>query len=532
MVLAPFLPAFPVLSPIRQFQVTWCSLIAVSLMVDFPRQLNFYRWFSSSGLEMAGFRGYGQTAGKFFGVLPAPKLSVTCMALSGVGLIASLLLACTNALADPRPFLALALFFYHCYVPQLYCEIHMVAHNTCLIPPALLVLLMSPDLAEPRVADGDAAVAQQWSLVLLRFVITSAYCSAALCKIWAGLARGVSWLSGATMQACIFEAIMGINLPRNAHMTFCIPTPFARVVQRWLFSKPTILGLMSIYGVFIELIAPVVLLVPALNAPFALAGLGLHYGIAYCQNIDFLPWWGPYYACFLFGDGALAADILGVGRAYAHAHPWCFGLGATYAAVHIAAMVVHRYFPGLDILPLSSFPMFSTPKNLSDGTFTHWAWLTEKEHQSGTLMNFAFPMHGRKHYVLPSELDSLPFKYLLFGDPRAPGAPKDSAPELTVYTNVVLTEALARVTGEMFEEWHSGPECYKDSAWAARMLALVDEAKEAFRDAPRRVPCEEPKTVPRGADGRSLLPYRPRGAGAGGKAQPLLLNYSDTMVGA
>jgi hypothetical protein len=327
----------------------------------------------------------------------------------------------------------------------------------------------------------------------------------------------------------MFEAIMGINLPRNAHMTFCIPTPFARVVQRWLFSKPTLLGLMSIYGVWIELIAPVVLLVPALNIPFALAGLGLHYGIAYCQNIDFLPWWGPYYACFLFGDRTLAADIPGVVRAYAQAYPWCFGLGATYAAVHIAAMVVHRYFPGLDILPLSSFPMFSTPKNLWDASFTHWAWLTEKEHQPGTLMNFAFPMHGRKQYVLPSELDSLPFKYILFGDPRAPGAPKDLAPELTVYTNVVLTEALAKVIGEMFEEWHSGPECYKDPARAARMLALVDEAKEAFRDAPRRAPREKPKAAPR-AD---LLPYR-AAVVAGGKAQPLLLDYSDTsrMIGA
>jgi len=328
---------------------------------------------------------------------------------------------------------------------------------------------------------------------------------------------------------------MGINLPLNAHMTFCIPTPYARVVQRWLFSKPFLLGLMSIYGVLIELVAPVVLLVPALNIPFALAGLGLHYGIAYCQNIDFLPWWGPYYACFFFGDQIVAADILGVGRAYAQANPICFGLGVAYATVHIAAMVVHRYFPGLDILPLSSFPMFSTPKNLWDGSFTHWAWLTEKEHQPGTLMNFAFPMHGRKHYVLPSELDSLPFKYLLFGDPRAPGAHKDLAPELTVYTNVVLTEALTRGIGEMFDEWHSGPDCYKDPARAARMLALVDEAKVAFRDAPRRTPCEETgaKAVTPGDCGRALL-HGALGAGAGGKAEPLLLNYSDAsrLVGA
>jgi len=95
------LAVFSGVSPIRQFQRIWCGLLAISFAVDFTSHLKFYRWFSTSGLEMAKVRGYGQSAGKWFGIIRAPKLSVPAMALSGLALIFSLLLACTN-LADPR----------------------------------------------------------------------------------------------------------------------------------------------------------------------------------------------------------------------------------------------------------------------------------------------------------------------------------------------------------------------------------------------------------------------------------------------
>eukprot|EP00928_Gymnodinium_smaydae_P033108 TRINITY_DN23809_c1_g1_i2.p1 TRINITY_DN23809_c1_g1~~TRINITY_DN23809_c1_g1_i2.p1 ORF type:complete len:393 (-),score=33.56 TRINITY_DN23809_c1_g1_i2:409-1587(-) len=367
----------------------------------------------------------------------------------------------------------------------------MVAHNTALMLPAMLICIISPDIVAPAVGNTAApALAQQWPIILLRFVITSAYCSAACCKVYSCYKNGVNWLGGATMQGCVFEAIMGINLPLNAHFTFWVPTPFARVLQRWLFRKPMLLGLMSLYGVIIELVAPAALFFPMLSLPFAILGVGLHYGIAYCQNIDFLPWWGPFYVCFLVGDiTSSIGDIFSIARAYLSEYPYGFSLGMAYVIVHVGGMIIHRYVRNIDMLPLSRFPMFDSPKNLWDGNLTHWAWLTEKEHQPGTLMTYAFPMHGRKQYVLPSELDTLPFKYLIFGNPPAAEAPVDAARPLTVYTNVVMTDALSKVVNQMFHEWHRGPEAYKDQTATALMLDLVDRAKVAFRDAPRKPVC-------------------------------------------
>ena len=44
------------------------------------------------------------------------------------------------------PALGLALVFYHLYFSQLYCEAHVGAHVTVLLPPALILLALSPAL--------------------------------------------------------------------------------------------------------------------------------------------------------------------------------------------------------------------------------------------------------------------------------------------------------------------------------------------------------------------------------------------------
>jgi len=479
-------PGFETATSIRQFQFIWCALVATSLSVDFPRQISYYKWFSNSGLELTQYRGYGQTASGLYGIIPAPKLSLIGMMMSGVGLICALLLACTS-LVDPRLCMCVALVCFHCYASQLFCEVHMVAHNTCLMAPVMLLCMASSDIVER--ADNLSSqhvLAQQWPLFLLRFVLTTAYCSAACCKIRSCFVNKVNWLSGSTMQGCLFEAIMGMNKSMDDHFTFWLPTPFCRYIQRWLFTQPRLCGLMSMYGVLIELIAPLVLLFPNLNLHFAVAGLGLHYGIAYCQNIDFIHLWGPFYAVFFVGSEAAAADILGVAQAYWQLYPVAFCLGLLYAFIHIAGMVIHRYYPSLDILPLSRFPMFDAPKNLWDPAMNHWAWLTEKEHMPGTLMTYAFPMHGRKPYVMPEELDLLPFKYCIFGDYKAPGTSVDEVRQMTIYCNVVINDRLQTAMDRMFDEWHRGAKMNEDQDAIAKMLSIVDEARAAFKECPRR----------------------------------------------
>lgn len=470
---------FRSLSCIRQFQILWCASIALSLLCEFPAHVRFYRWFHHSGLKMATVSGHGQSAGKFFGFIPSPRLSVSATAAVGACLISSLFLACTKVV-DPRICLGIALISHHCYISQIYAEVHVVAHNMALVPPALILCMVSPDIVQ-NAGEGTTAVLQQWPLFLLRFVITSAYCSAAVCKITKCFTDNADWSSGATMQAVMFEAIMGLNLPGGeaAHMTFSKPTPFSRALQRCLFCWPRLLGLMSLYGVVIELLAPLVLVFPILNLPFAVLGLGLHYGIAYLQNIDFITWWGPFYVVFIVGSGEHASQIQSMASAYAHAYPVGFALGLAYLALHLGGMVFHRIFPDIDMLPLSRFPMFDSPKNLWDPSKPHWAWLTDKKQQPGELMNFAFPC-CRPQHVLPSEMDLLPFRHLLFG--RA--SPTDTT--MTIHTNVEITSDLQDVLDRFWEEWQKGADKANDPATCAGTLELIDAAKAAFAKAKRR----------------------------------------------
>merc|ERR1711988_79047 len=166
---------------------------------------------------------------------------------------------------------------------------------------------------------------------------------------------------------------------------------------------------------------------------------------------------------------------------YARAHPVGFALGLSYIAVHIAGMIIHRLprFRDMDILPLSRFPMFDSPKNLWDPSKPHWAWLTDKKQAPGELMNFAFPM-CRPQHVLGSEFDMLPFRHLLFGKAKADDV------TMTIYSNVVITNELQAILDQFWSEWQKGADKANDPETCANMLELVDAAKAAFAKAPRR----------------------------------------------
>merc|ERR1719424_2709204 len=101
------------------------------------------------------------------------------------------------------PALGLALVANHLYFSQVYCEAHVGAHVTALIPPALCPAL-DGDL--PPIAAAQTAAFTCW---LMKIVLTSAYCGAGLCKISKSVASlrrgGSSWCTGSTLQAFIFE---------------------------------------------------------------------------------------------------------------------------------------------------------------------------------------------------------------------------------------------------------------------------------------------------------------------------------------
>ena len=217
----PPLPHSP--PPIDNVVAVFGLILGIAVARTLPQLVSFYSWFSRSGLKIAEHRGYGQTACKMFGFIPAPKLSVVTMAFSGASFLA-LVLAPIGLPASMRaPALCLALVAYHLYFSQVYCEAHVGAHVTALIPPALILLALCPALDGdlPPIAAAQTAAFTCW---LMKIVLTSAYCGAGLCKISKSVASlrrgGSSWCTGSTLQA--WEALgLGAQKAREAFCRCC-----------------------------------------------------------------------------------------------------------------------------------------------------------------------------------------------------------------------------------------------------------------------------------------------------------------------
>merc|ERR1711988_1170570 len=82
-----------------------------------------------------------------------------------------------------------ALILYWVYMSQLYCEAHVGAHVTVLVPPMILVAILAPGLTQP--ASEVPPAAQMLPLFILKAVLTTAYSSAGFSKLWASIKAGV-----------------------------------------------------------------------------------------------------------------------------------------------------------------------------------------------------------------------------------------------------------------------------------------------------------------------------------------------------
>ena len=499
-------------SPLMPTLLVFSFLLAVAVARTLPALISFYASFCSSGFELAAHRGYGQSACKFYDIFPAPKLSVPAMAVSGFAFLGLVVFPSMTACAAwmRAPCLGAAILFYHLYFSQLYCEAHVGAHVTVLIPPALLLLAMSPaidaDSVDGPLDDRSTLAAAAFTCWMMKIVLTSAYCGAGVCKIThsiKSLHNGFgSWCTGSTLQAFIFEAMFLSN--PSTHTSFGMPTPWSYALQKLHLLNPRLLLMPASFGaVAFETLAPLVLLAPPYLAsiPFAFSGLAFHYGIALLQNIDFLSWWGPAYAFFLADPAAWAggglfappSDLAPLGllesvRLTYEAAPIRATVSMAYVAMHVLAVVVLRFFPSVEVLPLSSFPMFGAPHNLFDRRLRKHFWLTDKAHATGTLKNYAFPF-CRPQTIRPHEIERLPFKYLLLSHGGCGAGPKSSAMEPVLHTNVQMTARLATALKQMTSLCKQEPDTFACCSNATPLLlASLEEAKAAFAEAPRVMP--------------------------------------------
>eukprot|EP00427_Karlodinium_veneficum_P036813 CAMPEP_0169292404 /NCGR_PEP_ID=MMETSP1016-20121227/62742_1 /TAXON_ID=342587 /ORGANISM="Karlodinium micrum, Strain CCMP2283" /LENGTH=241 /DNA_ID=CAMNT_0009383033 /DNA_START=102 /DNA_END=824 /DNA_ORIENTATION=+ len=240
------------MNPIREVLCLHNAIFGFSVARTLPTLVRFYAWFSSSGLEMAEKRGFGQSASKAWGIIPAPKLSSKG-----------------------------ALIFYHLYFSQVYCEAHVGAHVTVLTPPVLILLALAPAWQVIVDSNGDTQGATYFTYRMLQIILTSAYCGAGVSKIVSSIKKRRSWWDGATMQAIVLEAFY-MSGPRG-HFTFGLPTPFSHAIQRFCIPYPRlILAPASLVAVVFEAVAPVMLFFASGMAArvFAATGIGFHYGVA------------------------------------------------------------------------------------------------------------------------------------------------------------------------------------------------------------------------------------------------------------
>ena len=182
--------------------------IAFGVCRTLPAMVRFYAWFKDCGLDLANHRGYGQSACKAYGLFGAPELSVGATALSG-GLFAACLVAVAVlplSNASCVGLLCASLVLYHLYFSQLYCEAHVGAHVTVMVPPALIMLALSAgraDAADENDAEKVALRAQAAAFTawMCKIVLTASYCSAGISKVYTTLTQR-SWVDGTNAPRC------------------------------------------------------------------------------------------------------------------------------------------------------------------------------------------------------------------------------------------------------------------------------------------------------------------------------------------
>jgi len=254
------------------------------------------------------------------------------------------------------------------------------------------------------------------------------------------------------------------------HWSFGVPSPFSYDFQTFLFHCPRLCAILSVKSLLFEALAPLILFFPSYGLHFALVGVGFHYGIALFQNIDFVQWWGPFYVIFLFEDASVSGDMLEVARKSFSESPMFTSVMLAYLFLHAFGMVYAMVMKA-EILPFSSFHMFSEPKNLWDPNTNKSWYLTDKAHDSGTLKNYAFPF-CRPQVVTVEELDELSFRYLLITNHKG---------KQGVVGNVHLTMKMQEIITKMNQLWHAGSSLYLKQDSAAEILALLESGKSEFK---------------------------------------------------
>ena len=245
----------------RVFLTAFALALALQVSRCFAEQRTFFR-----------HRAAHAPTGRLLGLVPIPRLRESHFLLAGNVLRISLLAAAAGVL--PRLTLAIALVSYFLYFSQIL-PLAYVVRTTHIVPLILVILLAAPDLGA-----SYAAPAPWWPLLLIKLCIAAVYFSSACTKL---RHSGLRWISGENLQANLLDHYLWGG----------------RRAALWLAQKPALCTALGAATLLLEVTFPIILFLPALSLPYALAGLALHAGTRATMLIEYTRYFCLSYLVFV-----------------------------------------------------------------------------------------------------------------------------------------------------------------------------------------------------------------------------------------
>jgi len=407
-------------------------------------------------------------------------LSAFQLRLVGIGLIGSLLAACTPA--APRVFLFLGFLLSLGYFPQLYAEVTCSGHSTILIPSILFLLSCSPALDLGLGLGQDVRSKSEWPLVLIRIYLASGYFASGMCKLLCGARFRRFWGWGPTVQAYIYDGMW--SRPAKTKLTYWL--------QRQLLTSPWLATGLACGSVLFEtgfILAPTS---DVLCLVFGLNGFAFHAGIFLMQGLDFVTFWSPALLVFLVGVPSSEPWMATLQGA---THEAGFFLPATvYTALQLLTALTLRDFWLDDILPFSCCPMFMLPRNPFDEWPKWWTMTTAPLNGSTRTVGAMEPLYwspASPIFSMPlEEAAKLPQRVCWFGaTTHAPAElrkflrPECLDSPFVFFANFEVSDSLRAKLRAVVAECSSGSSTGEpERAWDGRSMAqLLDLQAESLR---------------------------------------------------
>lgn len=446
---------------LNAFAGCWCLVQGASVLINFSRQIRFYKWFIRSDISEACNRGFSTKGFNLFGCIPMPSLSTNQLILTGFVYTASLVLMAYCFLKRSHfeggfavPTVALvALGTSLLYFSSLWAERTCSYHRECVTIATLLYLLLaslmhtSPPLVlqegqegqEEEGHDGQQATTERlesaaYIILLLKVHIASIYFAGGLQKLACSFLQGESWPL-VTPHSLIWQAMWS--------------KPYFPSLQRAAFIQPGMVAIGGSVVLVAELILLPVVVMPqivvgtllsVLPLPFtvylpqllAFVMVGFHTSVFLIQGIDYVTFWSPALLIYLCPDtntGQTIESLFDVLKALINTESHSTACLSTFLST--VALELAVVFCGSQVLfaltlledwninipPFTCCPMFANIVSLFDHDCRYYTMWDHRAPVCYEQLEWLCPFVKSDFGVgmIEKDLAKMPFKFIGFG---------------------------------------------------------------------------------------------------------------------